>query len=82
MFAPRGTPAEIVGRLNREINQVLAQPDVVERLVRHGAEAAARSVHQFAAFLKSETGKYEELLRGEFCAKFLYGGCTGFVTLP
>src|SRR5215207_4203234 len=82
VFAPRGTPADVVRRLNQEINQVLAQPDVVEQLVRHGAEAAPMSVDQFAAFLKSETGKYEELLRDEFCAKFLYGGCTGFVTLP
>ena len=63
VFAPRGTPADVVRRLNREINQVLAQPDVVEQLVRHGAEAAPMSVDQFAAFLKSETSKYEELLR-------------------
>jgi hypothetical protein len=59
----------------------LAQPDVLERLVRHGAEAAPMSVDQFANFLTSET-KYEALLRDEFCAKFLYGGCTGFVALP
>lgn len=82
VFAPRGTPADIVQRLNRDINQVLGQPDVVERLVRHGAEAAPMSVDQFAELLKSETGKYESLLRDEFCAKLLYGGCTGFVALP
>jgi len=81
-FAPRGTPADVVLRLNREINQVLAQPDVLERLVRHGVEAAPMSVDQFANFLTSETSKYEALLRDEFCAKFLYGGCTGFVALP
>jgi hypothetical protein len=40
------------------------------------------SVDQFAAFLKSESSKYEGLLRDEFCAKFLYRGCTGFVALP
>ena len=82
VFAPRGTPAEIVGRLNREINQVLGQPDVIERLVRHGAEAAPMSVDQFADLLRSETSKYQALLRDEFCTKFLYGGCTGFVGLP
>src|SRR3954471_2003314 len=82
VFAPRGTPADVVARLNQEINQALAQPDVVEQLVRHGAEAAPMSVDQFAAFLRGEAGKYEGLLRDEFCAKLLYGGCTGFVALP
>src|SRR4051812_18079685 len=82
VFAPRGTPADLVARLNREVNQVLAQPDVVEQLVRHGAEAAPMSVDQFTEFLKSENSKYAGLLSDEFCAKFLYGGCTGFVALP
>jgi len=82
VFAPRGTPADVVARLNREVNQVLAQPDVVEQLVRHGAEATPMSVDQFAEFLRGEASKYEGLLRDEFCAKFLYGGCTGFVALP
>src|SRR5215207_3371246 len=82
VFAPRGTPADIVQRLNRDINYVLGQPDVVERLVRHGAEAAPMSVDQFAELLRSETGKYGSLLSDEFCAKFLYGGCTGFIALP
>ena len=82
VFAPRGTPADVVQRLNRDINQVLSQPDVLERLVRHGAEVAPMSVDQFAELLRSETGKYGSLLSDEFCAKFLYGGCTGFVALP
>jgi tripartite-type tricarboxylate transporter receptor subunit TctC len=82
VFAPRGTPADIVARLNRETNQVLAQPDIVERLVRHGAEAVPMSAEQFAEFLRLERPKYEALLRDEFCAKLLYGGCLGFVALP
>ena len=82
VFARSGTPADIVARLNRETNQVLAQPDVVERLVRHGAEAAPMSADQFADSLRSESRKYEALLRDEFCAKLLYGGCMGFVALP
>lgn len=82
VFARRGTPADIVARLNRETNQVLGQPDVVERLVRHGAEAAPMSADQFADLLRSESRKYEALLRDELCAKLLYGGCMGFVALP
>jgi hypothetical protein len=55
---------------------------VVERLVRHGAEAAPMSSDQFADFLRTETGKYTGLLQNEFCSRFPYGGCTGFVALP
>ena len=82
VFAPRGTPPDVVGRLNRDINQLLGQPDVVERLVRHGAVSAPMSQNQFSDISRSEASKYQALLQGEFCAKLLYGGCTGFVALP
>ena len=32
MFAPAGTPREIVDRLNRVVNQIIAQPEVKARL--------------------------------------------------
>src|SRR4029077_559980 len=38
LFAPRGTPAEIVPRLNAEINRLLAQPDVKAKLLDAGAD--------------------------------------------
>ena len=38
IFAPSGTPSEIVTRLNSEIDRVLAQPEVKESLKRAGAE--------------------------------------------
>jgi len=40
------------------------------------------SPDQFADFLRSESGKYTGLLQSEFCSKFLYGGCMGFIALP
>jgi tripartite-type tricarboxylate transporter receptor subunit TctC len=82
VFAPRRTPTDVVQRLNRDINQILGQPDTIERLVRHGAEPAPISVAQFTDFLKAETSKYRRLLEDEFCAKFLFGGCAGFLALP
>jgi tripartite-type tricarboxylate transporter receptor subunit TctC len=63
MFAPRGTPKEIVGRLNREINQVLGQPDVRERLLREGADIKTLSEDEFATFVKSEIEKYAQIIK-------------------
>ena len=36
VLAPKGTPADIVGRLNKEINAVLAMPDIRERILSFG----------------------------------------------
>ena len=65
-------------RLNQEINSVLNQPDVRDSLARSGAEANPMSTVEFAAFMKSETSKYETLIKDEFCSRLLYGGCGGY----
>ncbi len=80
IFAPRNTPTAIVARLNQEINNVLQQTDVKDPLMRSGAEVDPMSVGEFASFLRSETAKYEALIKVEFCSKLLYGGCGGFGT--
>jgi tripartite-type tricarboxylate transporter receptor subunit TctC len=61
-FAPRATPKEIVTRLNQEINKVLAQPEVRERLQGEGAEVPAMSVEQFASFVRAESVKYQQII--------------------
>lgn len=62
-FAPRGTPKEIVARLNREINAILAQPDTRERLLEAGADVIPMSVEQTAAFVKAESDKYLQIIK-------------------
>ena len=62
-FAPRGTPAEIVKRLNEEINKVLAQPDIKERLIAEGADISPMSVEKFTAFAKAENEKYAQVIK-------------------
>ena len=62
-FAPRGTPKDIVARLNMEINKVLVQPDVKAKLLEAGADVTPISVDQFAAFMKSESAKFLEIIR-------------------
>ena len=54
MFAPRGTPAAIISRLNREVVMALNQTDVKEMLFKAGAETVGSSPEQLAAAVESE----------------------------
>src|SRR3954454_15058061 len=82
VFAPRGTPRETAVRLNREINQALARPEVRERLVNDGADLAPMSMEQFGEFVRTETRRNEDLLREQFCMSDprSWWGCFGPVT--
>ncbi|RAI44332.1 Bug family tripartite tricarboxylate transporter substrate binding protein [Rhodoplanes roseus] len=62
-FVPRGTPKEIVTKLNTEINAVLAQPDVRKTLVDAGADVNPMSVEEFTAFVKQQSGVYRALIK-------------------
>jgi len=62
-FAPRGTPPEIVARLNSEINAILMLPDIRAKLREDGAEVTPMSVDQFAAFMKTEAEKYQQIIK-------------------
>jgi tripartite-type tricarboxylate transporter receptor subunit TctC len=52
--APIGTPREIVERLNKEINAVLAEPAIRSRFAELGSEPLVRSPAEFAKFIAEE----------------------------
>ncbi len=62
-FAPKGTPAEIVGRLNAEINKLLADKEMSSKLLAQGAEPRPLSVAEFAAFTKAEGEKFAGIIK-------------------
>jgi tripartite-type tricarboxylate transporter receptor subunit TctC len=62
-FAPRGTPPEVIARLNGEINKILADPETKQKLLDAGADVVPLSTEQFAAFVKTESEKYERIIR-------------------
>lgn len=62
-FAPRGTPQPIIDKLNKEINTVLAEPDVKARLEAAGAVVAPMSVGQFKEFVQRESAKYLRVIK-------------------
>jgi len=54
VFAPAGTPADIVEKINRDINQVLREPEIKERMSALGAEAMSMTPAEFDRFMRSE----------------------------
>ncbi|HET7527835.1 MAG TPA: tripartite tricarboxylate transporter substrate binding protein, partial [Burkholderiaceae bacterium] len=54
MFAPAGTPADVIDKLNRDVNRVLREPEVRERLASLGAEPMSMSSAEFDRFLRLE----------------------------
>jgi len=62
-FAPRGTPQAIIDKLNKEINGVLAQPDVKAKLETAGAIVKPMSVAEVKAFVQAESRKYLAVIK-------------------
>lgn len=63
VFAPAGTPAAVVNRLNRAIVQFLGRADVKEKFFRVGVETVGSSPAEFAATVKSEMVKWGKVIR-------------------
>jgi tripartite-type tricarboxylate transporter receptor subunit TctC len=63
MFAPKGTPRAIVERLNRDIVAAIKSPQVAERLMGLGYDAAASTPGELAAHVKLELARYGKLIK-------------------
>jgi len=62
-LAPAATPREIVERMQAEINKILANPQVKQKLLDTGLEPRPGSAAEFARFIESETVKWTEVIR-------------------
>ncbi len=63
LFAPAGTPRDIVDRLNAEITKVVQLPEVRNRLTDLGAEPGPMKPAEFAAWVQSEVNMWTKLVR-------------------
>jgi tripartite-type tricarboxylate transporter receptor subunit TctC len=61
--APKGTPAEIVDRLNREINAILADPKAKARVAEMGATLITGSPADFGRLVADETEKWGKVVK-------------------
>jgi tripartite-type tricarboxylate transporter receptor subunit TctC len=63
MGAPNGTPAEIIDKLNKEINAGLADPKLKARIADFGGTPFALSPADFGKFIADETEKWGKVIR-------------------
>jgi tripartite-type tricarboxylate transporter receptor subunit TctC len=63
VYAPAGTPREIVARVNSEIAKILRMPEIRERFAGLGADVAGGSADDFAAFQRAEVAKWTNIVK-------------------
>ncbi|MBV9260729.1 MAG: tripartite tricarboxylate transporter substrate binding protein [Pseudolabrys sp.] len=63
VMAPKGTPPEVISRLNAEINKVIELPAVKETWAKQGAIPMHMSVPEFDAYLRKDIDKWSEVVK-------------------
>ncbi len=63
MVGPAKMPADMIARMNQDIDRVLAMADVQEKLAQVGAEDGGGSVQRFADFMRDEQRKYAKTIQ-------------------
>jgi tripartite-type tricarboxylate transporter receptor subunit TctC len=63
LFAPAGTPKEVIAKWNAEVTKILTSAEMRERLVAQGAEPAPTTPAEFAAFIDKEIPKYARIVK-------------------
>jgi tripartite-type tricarboxylate transporter receptor subunit TctC len=61
--APKGTPPEIVERLNKETNAILTDPKILAQLDNLGSEPFTTSPAEFSRFIATETDKWAQVVK-------------------
>jgi tripartite-type tricarboxylate transporter receptor subunit TctC len=62
LFAPKGTPAPIIDKINAETAKILEMPDVKERFAGGGADTAASSAAELDARVKRELARFRGII--------------------
>ena len=63
LFAPAGTPPEIIARLNAELQKALADPATAETIVKAGFDITPSSAADLTAFVKTEIVKWAKVVK-------------------
>ena len=65
IFAPPGTPADQVARLNRELHDILAAPDVRTAFQTQGMDPATSSPEEFRKLVEQDAGRWADLIKSQ-----------------
>jgi tripartite-type tricarboxylate transporter receptor subunit TctC len=63
MYAPKGTPRDVTGKIQQEIARLVKTPEFAERFANLGADAVASTPDEFAAFTRAEYEKFAKLVK-------------------
>jgi len=63
IFAPAGTPRDLVSKLNGETVRIMQAPEIRKRLTNEGAKFTPKTPDEFAAFVKSEVAKWAKVVK-------------------
>lgn len=63
MGAPKSTPKPVIDKLNKEINAILAEPEIKKRLAELGGVPLTGSADDFGKIIVSETDKWEKVVK-------------------
>ncbi|MGH8663915.1 MAG: Bug family tripartite tricarboxylate transporter substrate binding protein, partial [Burkholderiales bacterium] len=63
LYAPTGTPQAIITRLNQELVEALAKPDMHEKLARAGVNAGSSTPEALGKYLRAEVAKWAKVVK-------------------
>ena len=63
IVVPTGTPADIIQKLNAEVNKALANPDIRARLAAQGADILGGTPAEYAAYIRSEMPRWAKAVK-------------------
>ena len=63
IMAPKGTPQEIVDKLNAEIGKIIAKPEIRDAWAKQGAVPMTMTPDQFGAYLKQDIDKWAKVIK-------------------
>jgi tripartite-type tricarboxylate transporter receptor subunit TctC len=64
LLAPARTPREIVARVNADLNKIVAQPELAQRMLSQGIEAASSTPEALGEMIRTETERWRKVIKG------------------
>ena len=60
---PKGTPPDIIEKLNKAVNEILAEPEMKKRIAELGGVPIVATPAEFGAVVQAETDKWEKVVK-------------------